>query len=441
MTVSAPLLQIAAIVASSAGSPPPQPLPDTVDHGPAAEPQALLLTAMLIENDQVTMAQAAAPAPAPEAAPPAPAPEPAPVYAPAFGSALAPADGGPAIDADEALIEGRRRPGVPEQLPEKIVQENPGAVAPPPPEAFPVDQIPVPDRWRLIETLGVVKQRWFDPYNQNFYKGDRPISLEKKPSWLPIKGDDWFLVLNGISDTIVEPRSFPTPVNRQLNAEPGAVDVFGRQNSLVLAQTFIAGAALIKGSTAFKPPDVEYRITLAYNVNYVDVEERRVLSVRPSRPTHRLDDFLGIGAMSRIASISILSASASSLSRRISGAFCSTTISSASASSGTATTTAINIISRCFGGWKRIPTAASTTSRRRRGTISSCSATSTRRISPSPASPARSRRRSTSTARMACMSTTTASRCGRCCSATFSRAIMTSSIWATARMAASAGST
>jgi hypothetical protein len=294
MTVSAPLLQIAAIVASSAGSPPPQPLPDTVDHGPAAEPQALLLTAMLIENDQVTMAQAAAPAPAPEAAPPAPAPEPAPVYAPAFGSALAPADGGPAIDADEALIEGRRRPGVPEQLPEKIVQENPGAVAPPPPEAFPVDQIPVPDRWRLIETLGVVKQRWFDPYNQNFYKGDRPISLEKKPSWLPIKGDDWFLVLNGISDTIVEPRSFPTPVNRQLNAEPGAVDVFGRQNSLVLAQTFIAGAALIKGSTAFKPPDVEYRITLAYNVNYVDVEERRVLSVRPSRPTHRLDDFLGV---------------------------------------------------------------------------------------------------------------------------------------------------
>jgi hypothetical protein len=62
----------------------------------------------------------------------------------------------------------------------------------------------------------------------------------------------------------------------------------------VLAQTFIAGAALIKGSTAFKPPDVEYRITLAYNVNYVDVEERRVLSVRPSRPTHRLDDFLGV---------------------------------------------------------------------------------------------------------------------------------------------------
>jgi hypothetical protein len=29
------------------------------------------------------------------------------------------------------------------------------------------DQLPLPDRWRLIETLGVVKERWFDPYHQN----------------------------------------------------------------------------------------------------------------------------------------------------------------------------------------------------------------------------------------------------------------------------------
>jgi hypothetical protein len=145
-------------------------------------------------------------------------------------------------------------PGQQRDLPDRITQENPGAVRPPPPEAFPVDQVPIPDRWRLIESLGVVKQRWFDPYHQNFYKGDRPISLEKKPSWLPIKGDDWFFVLTGISDTIVEPRSFPTPVNRQLNENPGDTDVFGRAESVVAAQTFIVGAALIKGSTAYKPP-------------------------------------------------------------------------------------------------------------------------------------------------------------------------------------------
>src|SRR3546814_2862740 len=51
---------------------------------------------------------------------------------------------------------------------------------------------------------------------------------------------------------------------------------------------------LLKGNTAFKPPDVEYRLTLAYNINHVDVPERRVLDVRPSRPSHRTDSFLGV---------------------------------------------------------------------------------------------------------------------------------------------------
>src|SRR3546814_5546987 len=56
-------------------------------------------------------------------------------------------------------------------------------------------QVPIPDRWRLIETLGVVKERWFDPYHQNTLKGDRPID-PSKVKWLPIKGDDWFFGLN-----------------------------------------------------------------------------------------------------------------------------------------------------------------------------------------------------------------------------------------------------
>jgi hypothetical protein len=271
MLVSSSLLHLAAAVAGTAGNAAP-PI-DTVNVAPAAEPEALLLTAVVADG----------------VAPPAPiATQPAEAQSPEATPA------GPEIEADDALIEGRRRPGTQRDLPDRIMQDNVGAVRPPPPEAFPVDQVPIPDRWRLIETLGVVKQRWFDPYNQNFYKGDRPISLEKKPAWLPIHGDDWFLVLNGISDTIVEPRSFPTPVNRQLNENPGAVDVFGRAESLVLAQTFIVGAALIKGSTAYKPPDIEYRVTLAYNVSYVDISERRALFVEPSRKSRRLDSYLGV---------------------------------------------------------------------------------------------------------------------------------------------------
>ena len=189
----------------------------------------------------------------------------------------------PAVSADDVLIDGRRRPGAEKALPPRIEQENAGAVRAPPPEAFPTDQVPIPDRWRLIETLGVVKERWWDPYHQNTLKGDRPI-----------RGHDWFLALTGISDTVVEPRSFPQPVSRQVNAGGGDLDVFGRDRNLVLSQTFIMGASLFKGSTAFKPPDIEYKVALAYNLNFVDVGERRILDVRPSRRSHRFDQFLGV---------------------------------------------------------------------------------------------------------------------------------------------------
>jgi len=193
------------------------------------------------------------------------------------------------------IIEGRRRPGYRPDLPDQLTQDNEGALRPPPPEAFPgiEDQLPVPDRWRLIESLGVVKERWFDPYHQNSYKGDRAID-RSKVKWLPIKGDDWFFVANAVSDTVFEPRTFPIPVGVQTTERPDSLDVFGKDRSFVFAQTFIAGAALIKGSTAFKPPDIEYRVTLAYQANYVDVPERRVLDVRPSKASHRYDSFLGV---------------------------------------------------------------------------------------------------------------------------------------------------
>jgi hypothetical protein len=197
------------------------------------------------------------------------------------------------LNADQQSIEGRRRPGYEAPLPEAVTQDNKGAVRAPPPEAFPIDQVPIPDRWRLIESLGVVKERWFDPYGQNTLKGDRPIDREKV-KWLPIKGDDWFFVANAVSDTVLEPRTFPIPVGVQTTERPGSIDVFGKDASYVLSQTLIGGVALIKGATAFKPPEIEYRLTLALNVNHANVPERRVLFVEPSRPSRRTDHFLGV---------------------------------------------------------------------------------------------------------------------------------------------------
>ncbi|MFN3989609.1 MAG: hypothetical protein ACK4IS_05045 [Erythrobacter sp.] len=194
---------------------------------------------------------------------------------------------------DPELLEGRTRPGYTASLPQRIEQKNEGAIRAPPPEAFPKDQLPIPDRWRLIETLGLVRENLFDPYNQNTYKGDRPINRAKVP-WLPIKGDDWFFVANLISDTVYEPRTFPIPVGIQTTQDPDRLDVFGNKFSTVLSQTFLVGAALLKGSTNFKPPSIEYRVTLAFNMNYVEVPERRVLFVEPSRGTTRFDSFVGV---------------------------------------------------------------------------------------------------------------------------------------------------
>ena len=217
----------------------------------------------------------------------------------------------PAVDTQNELEE-RRRPGYQDQLPDKIDQNNEGAFRAPPPEAFiEADGIPIPDRWRLLQSLCPPKDQRndpaaygiftalkynctgkLDPYGQNVLKGDRPLPKGKRPGFL--KEDDWFLILTGISDTVYEPRTFPIPVGVQTTEDPDRIDVFGNDFSTVLSQTFIVGAALQKGSTAYKPPTVEYRVTLAYNINYVDVPERRVLFVEPSKGSDRLDQFLGV---------------------------------------------------------------------------------------------------------------------------------------------------
>jgi len=183
----------------------------------------------------------------------------------------------------------RRRPG-PERKQEtpKTVQEDPNrkgdlrpiAVSDP---NLPHPVVPVPDRYRIVEAVGV-NERWFDPYNQNTYKADRPLPGFK----------DWFLSVNLISDTVYEPRKLPTPVAIQESREPGALDVFGGRDQLVFSQTFIAGLVLFKGDTAFKPPDHEFRLTLAYNFNRVDVEEDRALFIDPTRGNVREDDFLAV---------------------------------------------------------------------------------------------------------------------------------------------------
>jgi hypothetical protein len=163
-------------------------------------------------------------------------------------------------------------------------QTRPGEAALPSPLPAPAyESVPVPDRWRIVEALGV-NERWYDPYNQNTLKADRPI----------LGTEDWFFNLLAISDTVVEPRRLPIPVGLQLNQKPGSLDIFGKSEQLGISQTFIVSTALLKGDTVFRPPDYEIRFTGAVNINYAKVETLGALRIDPSRGKTRNDADFGV---------------------------------------------------------------------------------------------------------------------------------------------------
>lgn len=175
----------------------------------------------------------------------------------------------------------RRRPGHAPPGPRSRPDQNPQNADPAPIDAV-GEFIPVPDRWRLMEALGF-KHPWYDPYNQNIWKGDKPIH-----------GEDWFLSLLAVSDTLIEPRSIPTPVGPQSSANPGAVDIFSGFDQTIFSQTVLAGLVYYKGNTTFKPPEYEYRLTLAMNYNRVEVDDVRALTIDPTRGTIRDDGFIAV---------------------------------------------------------------------------------------------------------------------------------------------------
>jgi len=182
----------------------------------------------------------------------------------------------------------RRRPGHPVEQP-RDAAENPDAI-PRLPYASSDPSLPVPDRWRIMDSLGLTAagagERWFDPYHTNTFKADKPVH-----------GEDWFLNLSAISDTVAEPRSVPTPVGPQSAGHPGSSDVFGGNDQQLFSQTLVLGLVYYKGETVFRPPDYEYRLTLALNYNHARSDETRFLYIDPSRGTSRNDHHAAIQEM------------------------------------------------------------------------------------------------------------------------------------------------
>lgn len=144
--------------------------------------------------------------------------------------------------------------------------------------------VPLPDRWRIVNSLGY-PDRWWDPYNQNTLKGDRPIHGE------------WFFNVTGISDTVYEARTVPTPVGVQTTQRPGSLDVLGESEQSLFNQNLALEFVYYKGDTVFRPPDWEFRFTPVLNYNSTRLDETLGTNANPSVGTQREDSHLGIQAL------------------------------------------------------------------------------------------------------------------------------------------------
>jgi len=149
---------------------------------------------------------------------------------------------------------------------------------------------PVPDRWRIVDSVGYKTNVW-DPYSShNPLKADRPVF-----------GKDWFFNLGVISDSILNARNVPVPVGNATTADANSLDTIGDGDQFVFNQNLIVETVLYQGDTVFRPPDYEFRFTPVFNFNYVDTEEAGLVKVDPSDGrdggTARTEGFIGVQAL------------------------------------------------------------------------------------------------------------------------------------------------
>ena len=157
--------------------------------------------------------------------------------------------------------------------------------APPPEPNLPRESIPLPDRWRIMQSLGF-KFPLYDPYNQNVIKGDLPVLQSVAP--------DLFFNLGITSDNLYEHRKVPIPVSQTVAYRAGANNIYGSPQQIIQGHTVVLSLGLTKGNTVFKPPDWEFRYVPAFQYNRVEVKEAGALNIDPARGVVRRHDFVGI---------------------------------------------------------------------------------------------------------------------------------------------------
>jgi hypothetical protein len=141
--------------------------------------------------------------------------------------------------------------------------------------------IPAYHRYDGLETPYIMG-RWFDPFNRNELKADRPIFGKT------------FFSFTGDAILATEGRRLPIPTG-QSTVNPQEHGFFGSGEQVFIAQTFNTTFDLFHGDTsAFRPVDWRIRITSAANLNYLNARENQVVSPDVRFGTTRFDTHVGL---------------------------------------------------------------------------------------------------------------------------------------------------
>lgn len=188
--------------------------------------------------------------------------------------------GGPPEGAPAPVLE----PTSPAQTP---VRPRTAAGGEPVPLA-PGDKVfmPIPDRWNLPlpdwDRYGIggdypyVGGSWWDPYNTNTLKGDRPVV-----------GKRTFFTFTGVSDTLLEGRNLPTPSGVSAN-RPGSERFFGRGGQYFPVTVIRTSFDLFRGNTAYRPVDWRLRVQPAVSLNFINTAEYGAVNFDVRRRSNRL---------------------------------------------------------------------------------------------------------------------------------------------------------
>jgi hypothetical protein len=137
--------------------------------------------------------------------------------------------------------------------------------------------VPIEDRWRIgypawdrydkghpiTDDYPYMPGRWFDPFNQNVFKGDYPFL-----------GQHTFLEITGQANLDFEGRQLPTQTSAFESTErPFTGNFFGRPNSFITLDFLSLSFDMFHGDAAFKPVDWRIKLTPTLGISNFSFSE------------------------------------------------------------------------------------------------------------------------------------------------------------------------